>query len=56
MHELWRQAGAQFDLEVVQALTAAMPVKVQEKRVTVLPPPAAPPRLAVVAGRRMTAS
>ena len=54
LHELWRHAGTQFDLDCVQALTAAMPVEIHEKRIAALPP-APSPRLAVVGGRRISA-
>ncbi len=52
MHELWRHAGSQFDLEAVQALASAMPLVK-----TVTPPmtedsPNARPQLKVVSARR----
>ena len=52
MYELWRHAGTQFDLTVVQALAAAMPaVKKVTPPMTEYAPPARP-QLKVVSARR----
>ena len=52
LRELWRYAGAQFDVEVVRALAATVHADVEETRI---PSPGNAARLAVVHGRRATA-
>jgi len=50
LRELWRHAGSQFDVEVVQALAAALPaIELTSERDSASASAMAPPRLAVVA-------